>query len=84
MLTTIIWRQVKIKINYKSCIDTLLDTLNNIRLSTLLEKSTTPGRVKTEYKLEEMSEEENIIIEALEIMKLHINRPKLNGVGVYN
>ena len=84
LLTTIIWREVKIKINYKSCIDTLLDTLNNIRLSTLLEKSTTPGRVKTEYKLEEMSEEENIIMEALEIMKLHINRPKLNGVGVYN
>ena len=84
LLTTIIWRQVKIKIDYKCCIDTLLDTLNNIRLATLLEKSTTPGRVKAEYKLEEMSEEENIIMEALEIMKLHINRPKLKGVGVYN
>ena len=84
LLTTIIWRQVKIKIGYKCCIDTLLDTLNNIRLATLLEKSTTPGRVKAEYKLEEMTQEENMIMEALEIMKLHINRPKLNGVGVYN
>ena len=84
LLTTIIWRQVKIKIGYKCCIDTLLDTLNNIRLATLLEKSKTRGRVKAEYKLEEMSEEENMIMEALEIIKLHINRPKLNGVGVYN
>ena len=84
LLTTIIWRQVKIKINYKCCIDTLLDTLNNIRLATLLEKSKTRGRVKAEYKLEEMSEEENMVMEALEIMKIHINRPKLNGVGVYN
>ena len=84
LLTTIIWREVKIKIDYTHCIDTLLDTLNNIRLTTLLEKSTTPGRVKAEYKLEEMSEEENMVMEALEIMKLHINRPKLNGVGVYN
>jgi len=84
LLTTIIWRQVKIKIDYKCCIDTLLDTLNNIRLATLLEKSTTRGRVKAEYKLEEMSEEENKVMEALEIMKIHINRPKLNGVGVYN
>ena len=84
LLTTIIWRQVKIKIDYKCCIDTLLDTLNNIRLATLLEKSTTRGRVKAEYKLEEMSEEENMVMEALEIMKIHINRPKLNGVGVYN
>ena len=84
LLTTIIWRQVKIKIGYKCCIDTLLDTLNNIRLAMLLEKSKTRGRVKAEYKLEEMSEEENMIMEALEITKLHINRPKLNGVGVYN
>jgi len=84
LLTTIIWRQVKIKIGYKCCIDTLLDTLNNIRLATLLEKSKTRGRVKAEYKLEEMSEEENMIMETLEIIKLHINRPKLNGVGVYN
>ena len=84
LLTTIIWRQVKIKIDYKCCIDTLLDTLNNIRLATLLEKSKTRGRVKAEYKLEEMSEEENMVMEALEIMKIHINRPKLNGVGVYN
>lgn len=84
LLTAIIWRQVKIKIDYKCCIDTLLDTLNNIRLATLLEQSKTRGRVKAEYKLEEMSEEENMIMEALEIMKIHINRPKLNGVGVYN
>ena len=84
LLTAIIWREVKIKINYKSCIDTLLDTLNNIRLTTLLEKSTTPGRVKAEYKLEEMTEEENMIMQALEIMNIHNNRPKLYGVGIYN
>ena len=50
----------------------------------LLEKSTTRGRVKAEYKLEEMSEEEKMVMEALEITKTHNNRPKLNGVGVHN
>ena len=83
LLTTIIWRQVKIKIGYKGCIDTLLDTLNNVRLAMLLEKSTTRGRLKAEYKLEEMSEEENMIMDALEIMRFHLDRPRLNGVGVY-
>ncbi len=83
LLTTIIWRQVKIKIGYDHCIDTLLDTLNNVRLAALLEESKTRGRVKAEYKLEEMSEEEIMIMEALEIMNLHTNRPKFNGVGVY-
>ncbi len=62
---------------------TLLDTLNNVRLATLLEESTPRGRVKAEYKLEEMSKEEIMIMEALEIMNLHTNRPKFNGVGLY-
>ena len=74
---------MKIKIGYNHCIDTLLDTLNNVRLAALLEESTTRGRVKAEYKLEVMSEEEIRIMEALEIMNLHTNRPKFDGVGVY-
>ncbi len=76
-------RQVKNEIGYDHSVDTLLDTLNNIRLATILEESTTRGRVKAEYKLEEMSEEEKRIIEALKIKDFHINRPKFNGVGVY-
>ena len=68
LLTTIIWRQVKIKIGYNHCIDTLLDNLNNIKLATLLEESKTRGRVKAEYEFEVMSKEENKIMDALEIM----------------
>ena len=83
LLIAIIWRQVKNEIGYDHSVDTLLDTLNNIRLATLLEESTTRGRVKAEYKLEEMSEEEKRIMEALKIKDFHINRPKFNGVGVY-
>jgi transposase len=83
LLITIIWRQVKDEIGYDHSVDTLLDTLNNIRLATLLEESTTRGRVKAEYKLEEMSEEEKMIMEVLKIKDFHINRPKFTGVGVY-
>ena len=83
LLITIIWRQVKNEIGYDRSVDTLLDTLNNIRLATILEESATRGRVKAEYKLEEMSEEEKMIMEALKIKDFHINRPKFNGVGVY-
>jgi len=83
LLIAIIWRQVKNEIGYDHSVDTLLDTLNNIRLATILEESTTRGRVKAEYKLEEMSEEEKRIMEALKIKDFHINRPKFNGVGVY-
>lgn len=84
LLTTLAWRELRIKIDYKGNLDTLLDTLNNIRLAALLEESTTRGQIKAEYKLEKMSEEENLIMEALKIKDYHINRLKFNGVSVYN
>ncbi len=62
--------------------DTHLDMLNNIRLGTILEESKTRGKVKA-YKLEEMSDDEDVIMEALAIKDFHNNRPKFKGVGVY-
>jgi len=58
LLTSLVWRQLKLKLNYKKSLDTLLDTLNNIRLATMLEESKKPGRIKAIYKLEEMTDEE--------------------------
>ncbi len=84
LLATIAWRRVRLSTQFNGTLDTLFDTLNNIRLATVLEESKTPGAVKAIYKLEEMSATENILMEALEIKNLHNNRPKFNGVGVYN
>ncbi len=83
LLTAILWRQARSKAQFNGSLDTLLDMLNNIRLATLLEESKTRGRVKAIYKLEEISDEEDLLLEALEIKDLHNDRPKLKGVGVY-
>jgi transposase len=82
-LSAIVWRQAKLEARFTGALDTLLDMLNNIRLGTILEESKTRGRVKAIYKLEEMSDEENVIMEALAIKDFHNNRPKFKGVGVY-
>lgn len=85
LLSAIIWHKAKSKAQFKGTLDTLLDSLNNIRLAAVLENTPNKrGRVKTSFKLEEMSEPENQIIDALEIRDLHNKRPKFNGVGVYN
>jgi transposase len=84
LLAAIAWRKARLSLKFSGTLDTLLDTLNNIRLATVLEDSKTPGAVKAMYKLEEMSADENILMEALEIKDLHNNRPRFNGVGVYN
>lgn len=82
-LSAIVWRQAKIGTQFRGALDTLLDMLNNIRLGTILEESKTRGRIKATYKLEEMSDEEDTIMEALAIKDFHNNRPKFKGVGVY-
>ena len=84
LLAAITWRRVRLSTQFNGTLDTLFDTLNNIRLSTILEDSKTPGAVKAIYKLEEMSSMENTLMEALEIKDLHNNRPRINSVGVYN
>ena len=84
LLSAIIWRQARLETQFKGTLDTLLDILNNVRLGTLLEESKTRGKVKAIYKLEEMSDIENQIIEALAVKTLHNKRPKFKGVGVYN
>ncbi len=83
LLSAIVWRQAKLKVQFTGALDTLLDTLNNVRLGTILEETKTRGRVKATYKLEEMSDEEDLIMEALAIKDFHNNRPKFKGVGVY-
>ena len=83
LLATIAWRQAKL-VGFRGNLSTFLDTLNNIRLATILEETTTRGRVKASYKLEEMSPEENLLMEGLQIKDLHLKRLKFTNVGVYN
>lgn len=84
LLAAIVWHQAKAHARFKGTLDTLFDTLNNVRLATMLEETKTRGRVKARYNLEEMSDEETLIMNALEIKDFHNNRPKFQGVSVYN
>ena len=83
LLATLVWREARRKAKFRGTLDTLLDTLNHIRLGTILEQPSGKGRPKATYKLEDMSKEEKKLLEALGVQDLHRNRPKLTGVGVY-
>jgi len=83
LLAALIWREVKIKAGFKGTLDTLLDTLNNVRLSTLLEKTGKRGKPKATYKIEEMTEEQKVLMEALDLKETHLKRTEIYGVGVY-
>ncbi len=83
LLSSIIWREARLKAGYIGSLDNLLDLLNNIRLGTMLEKSKKPGKPKATYMLEEMTEVEKNIMTALGIENAHNERPKIKDVGVY-
>ncbi len=84
LLSTIVWRQTKLKAQFKGTLDSLLGVLSNIRLATVLENTKKRGQIKAIYKLEETTDTEGQIMEALDIKDFHNARPKFDGVGVYN
>ena len=84
LLARLIWKEAKKKIAFHGSMNTLLDTLNNVRLATILEKSTTPGPVKAVYKLEEMDSQQNELLKALDIRNFHDKKLNIKGLSVYN
>lgn len=84
LLSSLIWREAKLKAGYRGSLDSLLDNLNNIRLATVLEDTGKRGPLKAVYKLEEMSKQKEQIVKALQIENLHNDHPKSQDVSVYN
>ena len=64
--------------------NTLLSSLNDVRLGSVLEITGKRGQMKAHYKLEEMSPEEYELMDALGLMNYHEKKPKISGVVVYN
>jgi len=83
LLSTLLWREAKEKAQFTGTLDSLLDTLNNIRLAALLERKSGRGRPQVTYQLEQMSAQETALAEALGIAQSHIRRPRISGVSVY-
>lgn len=83
LLSSIIWREARLKAGYTGSLDGLLDMLNNIRLATMLEESKKTGKPKANYMLEVMSEQEEKIMSALGLENVHHESSKIKDVGVY-
>ena len=84
LLATLAWRDAAKKTQFTGSMDTFLDILNNIRLASILEESTTPGPVKTAYKLEILDDQQQALLKALNIQSCHEKRITINGCSVYS
>jgi len=84
LLASLIWREARIKANFTGTLDTLFDTLNNIRLSTLLEMSGKRGKPRATRQLEEMTEDQMHLMDGLNLADVHKKPLKIKGLSVYS
>ena len=84
LLASLIWREARLKAGFTGTLDTLLDTLNNIRLSTVLEMSGKRGKPKATRMIEEMTEDPTCLMDRLNLADVHAKPVKIKGVSVYN
>jgi transposase len=84
LLASLIWREARIKADFTGTLDALLDTLNNIRLTTLLEMSGKRGTPKATRQIEEMTDDQSRLMDGLTLMDVHKKPFKIEGIGVYN
>lgn len=83
-LSSLLHRELKKKINFIGSQEKMLEILNNIRLVALAKRVKNKKNIQVNYQLEEIEPEEKEIAEAVKLEKLHIKRPKITGVRVYN
>lgn len=84
LLAALVWREVRMKAGFTGTLDTLLDTLNNIRLVTLLEATGKRGKTRATRQLEEMTENQACLMDALNLADIHKKPLKIKGISVYN
>ena len=84
LLASLIWREARMKADFTGTLDTLLDTLNNIRLATLLEMSGKRGKPRAMRQIEEMTEDQKRLLDGLNLADVHKKPLKIKGVSVYN
>ena len=83
LLATLVWRDARRTAAFTGTLDTLFDTLNNVRLTTLLELTGKSGKPRATRQLEEMTDEQSRLMAALDLTELHKTPLKIKGVGVY-
>ena len=83
LLATLIWREARLKTDFTGTLDTLLDTLNNIRLTTVLEMSGNRGTPRATRQIEEMTEDELRLLNGLTLADVHKKPLTIPGVSVY-
>jgi len=73
LLASVIWREAQKTVGFTGALDTLLDTLLDAG-----------GKSRARRQLEQMSEEQTCVMDALELMDIHKKPIRIKRLSVYN
>lgn len=82
-LTMLLWKIIRENTEYKGSLDNLLDSLNNIRLATIITKNIKKDKLDVKWQLEEMDENEKNFLQVLDGVNAHKKKININGISVY-
>ena len=83
LMSTLLLREARQKAGFTGSMDTFLDTLNGIRLASVMHDTGKRGKPKLTWQLEELDEAQRKLAQALGILETHTKRPRLEGLSVY-
>jgi transposase len=84
LMSSLIMKDAKEKAGFEGNMNTLLNILSNVRLGSVIEVSGKKGKPKAVYLLETTNNKESHLLNSLNLDNIHIKRPKINGLSVYN
>lgn len=85
LLTTLLYREARMKISFRHSIDAMLEMLENIRLATLCRAGKDANKkLQIQYQLEEMDKEERELFEAMNLLDFHTKSLRIHGLSVYD
>ena len=84
LLSTLLMREMRKKLSYTASINTLLNELKNIRLVSIIENKEDNQKMKIRYDIEQMTDQEKVLFEALNLKNILENKVKIKGVSIYN
>ncbi len=83
LMSALILKEAREKADFKGTMHTLLNTLSNVRLGTIIEESGKKGKPKATYMLETTDDNESNLVNKLNLENIHNERPKVKGLSVY-
>ena len=83
LMAALLLREAKNKAGFTGPMDTLLDTLNSIRLAACITQTGKRGKPKVTYQLEQLDEPQRLLAQALDILDAHVHRPDIKDFSVY-